>query len=78
MHVYRLGAGWRSFCHHGSVIVGTEASLGVGSIVKCGAVVEHHATVQDVGYLDLKARLAGLTVLGYRTKIQSGVTLDPG
>ena len=71
-------------------IVGTEARLGVGSIVNCGAVVDHHATVEDFGHLGVNASMAGDTVLGrgawmqvgaalgYGVKISSGVTLDPG
>jgi UDP-3-O-[3-hydroxymyristoyl] glucosamine N-acyltransferase len=45
-------------------IVGTEARLGVSSIVNCGAVVYHHATVKDFGHLDVNASMAGGTVLG--------------
>jgi UDP-3-O-[3-hydroxymyristoyl] glucosamine N-acyltransferase len=44
--------------------VGTEARLGVGAIVNCGAVVDHHATVEDFGHLGVNAIMAGATVLG--------------
>jgi sugar O-acyltransferase (sialic acid O-acetyltransferase NeuD family) len=45
-------------------IVGTEARLGVRSIVNSGAVVDHQATVEDFGHLGVNASLAGGTVLG--------------
>jgi UDP-3-O-[3-hydroxymyristoyl] glucosamine N-acyltransferase len=45
-------------------IIGTEARLGVGSIVNCGAVVDHHATVEDFAHLGVNASMAGGTVLG--------------
>lgn len=71
-------------------IVGTEARLGVVSIVNCGAVVDHHATVEDFGHLGVSASMAGGTVLGrgawmqagaalgYGVKVPGGVTLAPG
>ena len=40
-------------------IVGTEARLGVGSILNCGAVVDHYAVVEDYGHLGLNASMAG-------------------
>ncbi len=36
-------------------IVGTEARLGVSSIVDCDAVVYHHATVEDFDHLGVNA-----------------------
>ena len=71
-------------------IVGAEARLDMGSIVNCGAVVDHHSIVQDFGHLGVNASMAGGTVLGhsawmqvgaalwYGVKVPSGVTLDPG
>lgn len=32
-------------------IVGTEAHLGVSTIVNYGSVVDHHATLEDFGHL---------------------------
>jgi sugar O-acyltransferase (sialic acid O-acetyltransferase NeuD family) len=45
-------------------IVGTEARLGVDSIVNCGVVVDHHSIVEDFGHLGVNASMAGGTVLG--------------
>ena len=45
-------------------IEGTEASLGVSSIVNCGAVLDHHATIEDFGHLGVNASMAEGTVLG--------------
>jgi len=71
-------------------IVGTEARLGVGSIMNCGGVVDHHATVEDFGHLGVNASIAGGTVLGrgawmqassalgYGVKVPDGVMLAPG
>jgi UDP-3-O-[3-hydroxymyristoyl] glucosamine N-acyltransferase len=64
--------------------------LGIGVIVNCGAVVDHHATVEDYGHLGVNASMAGGTVLGraawmqagavlgYGVTVPSGVTLAPG
>jgi UDP-3-O-[3-hydroxymyristoyl] glucosamine N-acyltransferase len=71
-------------------IVGTEARLGMGSIVNCGAVVDHHATVEDFGHLGVSASMAGGTVLvrgawmqagsalGYGVEVAAGEVLLPG
>ena len=71
-------------------IVGTQARLGLGSIVNCGAVVDHHARVEDFGHLGVKASMSGGTllargawmqagaVLGYGVEIPAGVILLPG
>ena len=70
--------------------MGTEARLGMGSIVNCGAVVDHHAIVEDFAHLGVKASMAGGTVLGrgawmqaraalgYGVTVPAGVTLAPG
>lgn len=68
---------------HGSVImagaiVGTEARLGVGIIVNCGAVVDHHTTVEDFGHLGINASMAGGTVLGRSAWMQAGAALGYG
>ena len=69
--------------------VGTEAVLGKGVIVNCGAVVDHHAQVHDFDHLGVNACMAGGSVLGslawmkagaalsYGVTIPSGVTLAP-
>ena len=44
-------------------IEGTESRLDVGSILNCGAVVDHHAIIEDFAHLGAKARMAGGTVL---------------
>ena len=59
-------------------IVGTEARLGVGSIVNCGAVVDHHATVEDFGHLGVNASMAGGTVLGVKAWMQAGSAIGYG
>lgn len=71
-------------------IVGTEARLGVGAIMNCGAVVDHHATVEDFGHLGVNASIAGGkllgrgawmhagVVLGYGVKVAAGEVLVPG
>lgn len=62
----------------------------MGSIVNCGAVVDHHAIVEDFAHLGVKASMAGGTVLGrgawmqaraalgYGVTVPAGVTLAPG
>jgi UDP-3-O-[3-hydroxymyristoyl] glucosamine N-acyltransferase len=45
-------------------IVGTEARLGEGAIVNCGAVMDDHAKEGDFGHLGVNASMAGGTVLG--------------
>ena len=59
-------------------IVGTEARLGVGTIVNCGAVVDHHATIEDFGHLGVNASMAGGTVLGRSAWMQAGSALGYG
>lgn len=59
-------------------IVGTEARLGLGVIVNCGAVVDHHATVKDYGHLGVNASMAGSTVLGRGAWMQAGAALGYG
>ena len=46
-------------------IVGTEARLGVSSIVNCVSVVDHHATVEDFGHLGVNASMAGGLLVGF-------------
>lgn len=71
-------------------IVGNEVHLGVGSIVNCGAAVDHHASLEDLGHLGVNASMAGGTVqgsgawmhagvaLGYEVKLAAGKVLVPG
>ena len=59
-------------------IVGTEARLGGGAIVNCGAVVDHHATVEDFGHLGVNASMAGGMVLGRCAWLQAGSALGYG
>ncbi|WP_445781394.1 PglD-related sugar-binding protein [Shewanella sp.] len=59
-------------------IVGTEARRGVGSILNCVAVVDHHATVEDVGHLGVNASMAGGSVLGRGAWMQAGAALGYG
>jgi UDP-3-O-[3-hydroxymyristoyl] glucosamine N-acyltransferase len=56
-----LGAG---SCVMADTIVDTEVRLGMGSIMNCGAVVDHHPIVEDFGHLGVNASMAGATVLG--------------
>ena len=59
-------------------IVGTEARLGSGVIVNCGAVVDHHAQVHDYGHLGVNACMAGGAVLGRSAWMQAGSALGYG
>lgn len=59
-------------------IVGTEARLGIGAIVNCGGVVDHHARVEDFGHLGVNACMAGGTVLGTKAWLQAGCSLGYG
>jgi sugar O-acyltransferase (sialic acid O-acetyltransferase NeuD family) len=59
-------------------IVGTEARLGVGVIVNCAAVVDHHCQVGDFGHLGVGAVMAGGSVLGTSSWIQAGSSLGYG
>lgn len=58
-------------------IVGTEVRLGV-PFLKCGAVVDHHSTVEDFRHLGMNASMAGCTVLGCGVWIQVGASLGYG
>lgn len=59
-------------------IVGTEAVLGQGVIVNCGAVVDHHAQVHDFGHLGVNACMAGGSVLGALAWMQAGSAIGYG
>ena len=59
-------------------IVGTETQLGLGTIVNCGAVVDHHARVEDFGHLGVGACMAGGTVLGAKAWMQAGSAIGYG
>jgi acetyltransferase-like isoleucine patch superfamily enzyme len=61
-----------------SAIIGTEAHLGLGSIVNCGAVVDHHARVEDFGHLGVNACMAGGSLLGRGAWMQAGAALGYG
>lgn len=58
-----------------AAVVGTEARLGVGVIVNCGAIVDHHAQVGDFGHLGVNACMAGGAVLGRGAWMQAGSAL---
>lgn len=59
-------------------IVGTEAVFGQGVIVNCGAVVDHHAQVNDFGHLGVNACMAGGSVLGALAWMQAGSAMGYG
>ena len=59
-------------------IVGTEAQLGAGVIVNCGAVVDHDCRVDDFGHLGVNAAMAGSSVLGRSAWMQAGSVLGYG
>lgn len=59
-------------------IVGTEAHLGIGVIVNCCAVVDHHGKVGDFGHLGVSACMAGGSILGRNAWIQAGCALGYG
>jgi sugar O-acyltransferase (sialic acid O-acetyltransferase NeuD family) len=59
-------------------IVATEARLGVSSIVNCGAVEDHHASVEAFGHMGVNASMAGGTVLGRGALMQAGAALGYG
>ena len=59
-------------------IVGTEALLGEGVIVNCGATVDHHCTVEDFGHLGVNACMAGGSTLGRGEWLQAGSALGYG
>lgn len=59
-------------------VIGTEAKLGVGVIVNCAAVVDHHAQVLDYGHLGVNACMAGGSILGKGAWIQAGCSIGYG
>ena len=58
--------------------VGSEARLGVGGIVNCGAVVDHPSIVEAFGHLGVNASMFRGTLLGCGAKVVSGEVLQPG
>lgn len=70
-----LGAGCAVMA---GVVVGTEAQLGEGVIVNCGATVDHHCRVDAFGHLGVNASMAGGSVLGHRAWMQAGSALGYG
>lgn len=58
--------------------VNTEAHLCRGSIVNCGAVVDHHARVGEFGHLGVNACMAGGTQLGKGAWMQAGSCIGYG
>ncbi len=59
-------------------IVGTEAKLGRGVIVNCGATVDHHCIVEDFGHLGVNTCMAGGSSLGALAWLQAGSALGYG
>lgn len=59
-------------------IVGTEAVLGEGVIINCGATVDHHCRVDPFGHLGVNACMAGGSILGRRAWMQAGSALGYG
>lgn len=59
-------------------IVGSEARLGLGSMVNCGAVVDHHATAEDYGHFGVNASVTDGTVLGRGAWMQAAAALELG
>lgn len=59
-------------------VIGTEANIGRSVIVNCGAVVDHHACVDDFGHLGVSASMAGGSVLGRGSFMQAGSALGYG
>ena len=70
-----LGAGCAVMA---GAVVGTEAQLGEGVIVNCGATVDHHCRVDSFGHLGVNACMAGGSVLGHRAWMQAGSALGYG
>jgi sugar O-acyltransferase (sialic acid O-acetyltransferase NeuD family) len=70
-----LGAGCAVMA---GAVVGTEARLGEGVIVNCGATVDHHCKVEAFGHLGVNACMAGGSVLGHGAWIQAGGALGYG
>lgn len=59
-------------------IIGTEAELGLATIVNSGAVVDHHAQIHDYGHIGVNACMAGGTILGRGAFMQAGSALGYG
>jgi hypothetical protein len=59
-------------------IVGNEARLGVAPFLNCGAVVDHHATVEDFRHLGVNASMVGCTLLRCGAWIQVAAYLEYG
>lgn len=59
-------------------VVGTEAQLGAGVIVNCGATIDHHCRVESFGHLGVNACMAGGSVLGHGAWMQAGSALGYG
>jgi sugar O-acyltransferase (sialic acid O-acetyltransferase NeuD family) len=59
-------------------IVGTEAKLGRGVIINCGATVDHHCIVEDFGHLGVNACMAGGSSIGALAWLQAGSSLGYG
>ena len=59
-------------------VVNTEAVLGEGVIVNCGAIIDHHCEIKDFGHLGVATAMAGGTQLGYGAWLQAGVSLGYG
>jgi len=70
-----LGAGCAVMAN---AVVGTEAELGEGVIVNCGATVDHHCKVEAFGHLGVNACMAGGSLLGHRAWMQAGSALGYG
>ena len=58
--------------------MGTEARLGVGSIVNFCAIVDHRTTVEAFGHPGVSAGMVGGTVLGRGSWMQVGSALVYG
>jgi UDP-3-O-[3-hydroxymyristoyl] glucosamine N-acyltransferase len=70
-----LGAGCAVMA---GAVVGTEAQLGEGVVVNCGATVDHHCRVDAFGHLGVNSCMAGGSVLGHRAWMQAGSALGYG
>ena len=70
-----LGAGCTVMA---GAVVGTEAELGEGVIVNCGATIDHNCRVDAFGHLGVNACMAGGSWLGHHAWMQAGSTLGCG
>ena len=59
-------------------IVGTEANLGMGVIVNCGAVIDHDCEVGDYAHLGIQAAMAGGAGLGAKAWMKAGSVVGTG